>query len=143
MAEKSMQPKQDPFVLNGAFLATCPWVKKTVYTCQYLPPLFPVRIRTSYNCTQSNSNNNYIGQFSDSARQGVVSSPQLPVMVYLHSGGYMIGSEQQAGPRRLMAKKNVVLVSLNYRLGVFGYLSTGIVSMIANWKSVHVLHKDT
>lgn len=56
---------------------------------------------------------------------GTASSPQFPVMVFFHPGGYMFGSGDQAGPRRLMRHRNVILVTVNYRLGALGYLSTG------------------
>jgi carboxylesterase type B len=48
----------------------------------------------------------------------------LPVMVFIHGGGFVCGSSRTefAGPDFFM-QKNVVLVTLNYRLGVFGFLS--------------------
>lgn len=48
-----------------------------------------------------------------------------PVIVYIHSGLYYFGSGHidLAGPQYLM-DKNVVLVTLNYRLGAFGFAST-------------------
>src|SRR5262249_49373567 len=47
-----------------------------------------------------------------------------PVMVWIYGGGYNIGSRSQpeyAG--EMLAKKGVVMVTLNYRLGVFGFFS--------------------
>jgi para-nitrobenzyl esterase len=49
---------------------------------------------------------------------------QLPVMVWIHGGGFQAGAG--AEPRHdgeAFARKNVVLVTINYRLGVFGFLS--------------------
>ena len=49
---------------------------------------------------------------------------RLPVMVWIHGGGFQAGSG--AEPRHdgeAFARKGVVLVSFNYRLGVFGFLS--------------------
>jgi para-nitrobenzyl esterase len=49
---------------------------------------------------------------------------RLPVMVWIHGGGFQAGSAsepRQDGAR--LARKGVVVVSLNYRLGVFGFLS--------------------
>lgn len=45
-------------------------------------------------------------------------------MVWIHGGGYALGSsgEMLYGPDLFM-QKNVVLVTLNYRLGVFGIVS--------------------
>ena len=49
---------------------------------------------------------------------------RLPVMVWIHGGGYRLGSasEIQYGGASL-AKKGVVVVTVNYRVGVFGFLS--------------------
>jgi para-nitrobenzyl esterase len=49
---------------------------------------------------------------------------RLPVMVWIHGGGYMAGGG--AEPRHdgeAFAKKGVVLVTINYRLGIFGFFS--------------------
>ena len=49
---------------------------------------------------------------------------RLPVMVWIHGGGFQAGAG--AEPRHdgmAFARKNVVLVTFNYRLGVFGFLS--------------------
>uniref|UniRef100_A0A2M4AQ59 Carboxylic ester hydrolase n=1 Tax=Anopheles triannulatus TaxID=58253 RepID=A0A2M4AQ59_9DIPT len=54
-------------------------------------------------------------------------SDLLPVMVYIHGGGYYYGSAdpQIYGPERILATQQVLLVTIQYRLGVFGFLSTG------------------
>ncbi|MGH8639009.1 MAG: carboxylesterase/lipase family protein [Burkholderiales bacterium] len=49
---------------------------------------------------------------------------RLPVMVWIHGGGFQAGAG--AEPRHdgaAFARKGIVLVTLNYRLGVFGFLS--------------------
>ena len=51
-------------------------------------------------------------------------SERRPVMVWLHGGGFQFGTS--GDPRwegGNLAKKGVVVVSLNYRLGVFGHLA--------------------
>lgn len=58
---------------------------------------------------------------------------QLPVMVWLHGGGHVNGSASEPVPdvgsgayysgEHLAAEKQVVVVTLNYRLGVFGFLA--------------------
>ncbi len=48
----------------------------------------------------------------------------LPVMVWIHGGGFQFGTSRD--PRtdgELLATKGVVLVSMNYRLGVFGFFA--------------------
>ncbi|XP_013097162.2 juvenile hormone esterase isoform X1 [Stomoxys calcitrans] len=53
-------------------------------------------------------------------------NPDLPVMVWLHGGGYSFGSGNTFlyGPDYLVAE-NIVLVTLNYRLGPLGFLTAG------------------
>jgi len=51
-------------------------------------------------------------------------SDRLPVMVWIYGGGLKAGSSSE--PRQdgeNLARKGVVLVSMNYRLGLFGYLA--------------------
>lgn len=56
----------------------------------------------------------------------LLSHPHLPVMVWLHGGGFSFGSGNAFlyGPDFLVAE-DVVLVTLNYRLGPLGFLSVG------------------
>ena len=49
---------------------------------------------------------------------------RLPVMVWIHGGAFQVGAGPE--PRHdgdALARKGVVVVTLNYRLGVFGFLS--------------------
>ena len=46
----------------------------------------------------------------------------LPVMVWIHGGGLTVGSGD-AYPGELLTSKGVVLVTINYRLGPFGFLA--------------------
>ncbi len=51
-------------------------------------------------------------------------SDRRPVMVWIHPGGYQTGSGSTPGfDGAALAKKGVVLVTINYRLGVFGFFS--------------------
>lgn len=49
---------------------------------------------------------------------------RLPVMVYIHGGGFFAGSAHPSihGPEYFMDTKEVILVTFAYRLGVFGNL---------------------
>jgi len=53
------------------------------------------------------------------------SARPLPVMVWIHGGGFIIGqgSYTKEDGQRLAARQNVVVVSVNYRLGIFGFLA--------------------
>lgn len=47
-----------------------------------------------------------------------------PVMVWVHGGGYVLGSSAQpiTNPSKLVERGDVVVVTLNYRLGPLGFL---------------------
>ena len=55
------------------------------------------------------------------------STSSLPVFVWIHGGAFEIGSGSFSnyGPDRLIKGNDIVIVSLNYRLGLFGFLSLG------------------
>ena len=57
----------------------------------------------------------------DSRQQG-----PLPVMVWIHGGALVAGSGtfQQHGPQHLLDRE-VVIVTVNYRLGALGFLCLG------------------
>ncbi|OZM73204.1 hypothetical protein CFN78_10050 [Amycolatopsis antarctica] len=44
-----------------------------------------------------------------------------PVIVWVHGGGYFMGTGSNYGPQRLAEQGDAVVVTINYRLGVFGY----------------------
>ncbi|XP_041457638.1 cholinesterase 1-like [Lytechinus variegatus] len=50
-----------------------------------------------------------------------------PVFVWIHGGGYMIGggSELIYQPLPMVALSNIIVVNVNYRLGAFGYFTSG------------------
>ncbi len=77
---------------------------------------------------------------------------KLPVMVWIHGGGFIAGAGSE--PRysnSTLVNQGVVLVTLNYRLGVFGFLATddlaaengghagnyGLMDMVAALEWVH------
>ncbi|XP_037520132.1 cocaine esterase [Rhipicephalus sanguineus] len=51
-------------------------------------------------------------------------TPSYPVMVFVHGGNFETGASSQYGPQKLV-DKDVVVVTINYRLGILGFLSTG------------------
>ena len=51
-------------------------------------------------------------------------SLSLPVMVYIHGGGYQLGTTVMH-PSDILALQGVVVVLIQYRLGPFGFLTTG------------------
>lgn len=75
-----------------------------------------------------------------------VARPQLPVMFYIHGGGFSSGFQIKMGPERLMAFGDVVVVAINYRLNALGFLcfdsdespgNMGMLDMVTALKWVH------
>jgi para-nitrobenzyl esterase len=59
------------------------------------------------------------------APAGATATGKLPVMFWIHGGGYTAGAASE--PRYTnsgLVPRGVVLVTINYRLGVFGFLAT-------------------
>jgi para-nitrobenzyl esterase len=47
----------------------------------------------------------------------------LPVMVWIHGGAFVSGAGSQYDPTALVTRGNVIVVTINYRLGSFGFLA--------------------
>ncbi|KAM5134101.1 cocaine esterase-like [Callospermophilus lateralis] len=57
----------------------------------------------------------------------------LPVMVWIHGGGLVMGSASMYDGSILAAIENVLVVMIQYRLGVLGFFSTGDQHATGNW----------
>ncbi|XP_066205155.1 cocaine esterase [Saccopteryx leptura] len=57
----------------------------------------------------------------------------LPVMVWIHGGGFMNGKASEYNGSALAAFEDVVVVIIQYRLGVLGFFSTGDEHATGNW----------
>lgn len=57
-------------------------------------------------------------------QDGMMDGEKLPVMVWIHGGGHSFGSGDQGFYQGdALPQKGVVLVTINYRLGAFGYMA--------------------
>lgn len=63
-----------------------------------------------------------------------ISSSKLPVMIWIHGGSFHIGSGSQDGFNGIVLASigDVIVVTLNYRLGFFGFLNAGLESAPGN-----------
>lgn len=57
--------------------------------------------------------------------QSSQSGDNWPVIFFIHGGSFKTGSNKKEGPEYIMSLGNIILVQPNYRLGIFGLLSTG------------------
>jgi len=53
-------------------------------------------------------------------------SQDLPVLLWIHGGGYTIGNAANAGGPNFVSSSNgsIVFVSIQYRLGAYGFLAS-------------------
>uniref|UniRef100_G1PY65 Carboxylic ester hydrolase n=1 Tax=Myotis lucifugus TaxID=59463 RepID=G1PY65_MYOLU len=58
---------------------------------------------------------------------------RLPVMVWIHGGGLVVGGASTYDGLPLSAHENVVVVIIQYRLGLWGFFSTGDEHSRGNW----------
>ncbi|XP_023577523.1 liver carboxylesterase 1-like isoform X2 [Octodon degus] len=58
---------------------------------------------------------------------------RLPVMVWIHGGGLVIGGASTYDGVPLSVHENVVVVTIQYRLGIWGFFSTGDEHSPGNW----------
>ena len=68
---------------------------------------------------------------------------KLPVMVWLFGATFSSGTSRDDifGPERFMNSKDIVLVTVNYRIGVFGFLSLGIDSCPGNQVEISITYQ--
>ncbi|MGI5328646.1 carboxylesterase/lipase family protein [Actinomadura nitritigenes] len=59
---------------------------------------------------------------------------RLPVMVWFHGGGFSAGSGSENRATDLVSRGGVVVVTVNYRLGVFGFLAHPALDGGAVWR---------
>lgn len=113
-----------------------PYAKPPIGDLRFKDPQFPEKWTTPFDATQTGSaapSLNLLTKSLTGSENCLILnvytkelSPRkpLPVMVWIHGGGFKFGdsSEMLYGPDYLLSK-DVVFVSLNYRLGVLGFLS--------------------
>ncbi|BBC30866.1 hypothetical protein SGFS_021600 [Streptomyces graminofaciens] len=56
-------------------------------------------------------------------RPAHVAGKRLPVLFWIHGGGYGSGAARLYDGSKLAAKNDAIVVSINYRVGVFGFLA--------------------
>ncbi|XP_065589241.1 fatty acyl-CoA hydrolase precursor, medium chain isoform X2 [Cyrtonyx montezumae] len=82
-----------------------------------------VRLQTSEDCL-------YLNIYTPVSTE---SQEQLPVFVWIHGGGLVLGAASSYDGSALAAFDNVVVVAIQYRLGILGYFSTGDKHARGNW----------
>jgi para-nitrobenzyl esterase len=65
----------------------------------------------------------YLNIWAPAAASTPAADERLPVMVWIHGGGNTIGTGNTYNGSHLAGSQKVVVVTINYRLGVLGWLS--------------------
>ncbi|KAJ8335535.1 hypothetical protein SKAU_G00388770 [Synaphobranchus kaupii] len=67
------------------------------------------------------------------APSNITTGEKAPVMMWIHGGGLVMGFAAQYDASPLAAYQGVVVVIIQYRLGILGFLSTGDEHAPGNW----------
>lgn len=62
-----------------------------------------------------------------------ISGKAYPVMIIIHGGGFVVGMSDIYAGHITSSFADVIVVSINYRLGIFGFLSTGDANLPGNY----------
>lgn len=94
-----------------------------IYDSVHLPPACPQTSKFSVSFSNMTSEDClYLNIYSADTGD---SESLRPVMVWIHPGEFNYGSASAVDPSRLSASGNVIVVTVQYRLGALGYLYTG------------------
>ncbi|NXY84530.1 SASB hydrolase, partial [Alcedo cyanopectus] len=135
-----------------------PFAKPPVGPLRFSEPQPPepwkgVRDATSYPpmCLQDKVQGQFISDLTDNRKEKVLlqvsedclylnvytpsstENEKLPVFVWIHGGGLVLGAASSYDGSALAAFDNVVVVTIQYRLGIVGYFSTGDKHARGNW----------
>ncbi|XP_078514097.1 neuroligin-4, X-linked [Lissotriton helveticus] len=130
--ERRFQPPEPPSSWTGVrnatqFAAVCPqYLDDRSLLNDMLPVWFTANLDTVISYVQDQSEdclymNIYVPTEDDIHDQ----NSKKPVMVYIHGGSYMEGTGNMIDGSILSSHGNVIVITVNYRLGVLGFLSTG------------------
>ncbi|XP_055991459.1 neuroligin-4, X-linked isoform X1 [Sorex fumeus] len=89
--------------------------------CLYLNIYVPTEDGANRKKNADDMTSNEGGEDEDIHDQNI----KKPVMVYIHGGSYMEGTGNMIDGSILASYGNVIVITINYRLGILGFLSTG------------------
>ncbi len=85
------------------------------------PQILPLRLAPLYVVGEEDCL--YVDVWTPRLSPEQAQNTRLPVMVWIHGGGNILGGSDAADPYRFAKEKNIVVVSLQYRLGLLGWFS--------------------
>ncbi|MGH7814774.1 MAG: carboxylesterase family protein, partial [Candidatus Binataceae bacterium] len=115
----------------GTFLGI-PYAAPPVGSLRWMPPQAPTPWTTPLDATQFGSECPQGGSTDEDCLYLNVYLPtkaleshghRFPVMVWVHGGAFVSGAGSDYDPTRLVTMGNVIVVTINYRLGALGFLA--------------------
>ncbi|XP_060710757.1 neuroligin-1-like [Hemiscyllium ocellatum] len=103
------------------------YIQEQSEDCLYLNIYVPVE---NGPLTKKSDDNDAFGSLED---EDIRDSGPKPVMMFVHGGSYMEGTGNMFEGSVLASYGNVIVVTINYRLGVLGFLSTGDMAAKGNY----------
>jgi para-nitrobenzyl esterase len=115
-----------------------PYAAPPVGDLRWQPPQPPARFHGTFaakdfghRCIQSNAYPDMVfhdpGPSEDCLTLNIwapAKAKDLPVMIWIYGGGFVSGSTSEARQDgQFLARRNVIVVSMNYRLGIFGFFA--------------------
>ncbi|XP_028847278.1 neuroligin 4 X-linked b [Denticeps clupeoides] len=121
-------PSSWPGIRNATqFAAVCPqYLEDRFLLSDMLPVWFTANLDTLASFVQEqNEDCLYLNIYVPTEDDIHDENDLKPVMVYIHGGSYIEGTGNMIDGSILASYGNVIVVTINYRLGVLGFLSTG------------------
>ncbi|XP_039649560.1 neuroligin 4 X-linked a isoform X1 [Perca fluviatilis] len=112
------------------------YVQEQSEDCLYLNIYVPTEDGANSNTHGADFNSNDGGADKDIHDENGLK----PVMVYIHGGSYMEGTGNMIDGSILASYGNVIVITINYRLGVLGFLSTGDQAAKGNYGLLDQIH---
>ncbi|XP_056456992.1 neuroligin-3a isoform X2 [Gadus chalcogrammus] len=108
------------FTFNLDIVAT--YIQDQNEDCLYLNIYVPTE---DGECTNAKKQGEDLSDNDGDEDEDIRDTGAKPVMVYIHGGSYMEGTGNMIDGSVLASYGNVIVITLNYRVGVLGFLSTG------------------
>jgi para-nitrobenzyl esterase len=80
-------------------------------------------VRAGSQCVQSSGGDEDCLYLNVYRPAGTTRSQKLPVLIFIHGGGNQQGSGDLYDPSELVVKTQIIVVTINYRLNVFGFMA--------------------
>ncbi|CAB1352648.1 unnamed protein product [Coregonus sp. 'balchen'] len=130
IGEKRFMPPEQPSSWSGIknathFMPVCPQNIRNTVPEIMMPIWFTYNLDTVANLIQDQNEDCLYLNIYIPTEDDIRNTEARPVMVYIHGGSYMEGTGNMIDGSVLASYGNVIVITLNYRVGVLGFLSTG------------------